>query len=439
MIRRGHIMQVSVEKVSNVERRLTIVVPATQVEEAYAKQIDRFAKNANIKGFRPGKAPMSYIQQRFGDDARKEALSEIVQQTLYQAITEQKLKPVSTPRVEPKSMLADQPFEFTASFEVLPDIEQVKFSMDNIEKLNVDVTKDDVDRVIEQLRKQHTKWKVVERVAQEKDRVVIDYYAIFEGKSDIENKIQNFPLELGSKVMLPGFEDGLLGAKVGDERTLNLTFPADFSVPERAGKTIDFVVQVKQVFEADMPALDKAFVERLGVKSGKLEDLQEQIKQSLDQERDRLVKEKLKEQVFRQLLELNPLDVPNALVAREAKSIHDEIYPQHQPHDHHQHTEEETAAFNDIAKKRVALGLLVAEYAKQTNLKADKDRVHQRIQDIAAVYENPKEVVDYLSSAEHIGGIEAQVLEDQVLDKLMEGLAVTEKAMSYAELKGIRL
>lgn len=431
-------MQVSVEKVSNVERRLTIVVPANLVEEAYAIQISRFAQKAKIKGFRPGKAPLSFIQQRFGDDARKEALSDVIQKSLYKAITEEKLIPINTPQVEPKVMMPDRPLEFVASFEVLPEIENIKFSMSNIDKIKADVTSEDINYVVGQLLKQHTQWKVVERPAQAKDRVVIDYYAMVEGKEEENSKTQNFPLELGSKTMLPGFEDGLIGANVGDERTLHLSFPEDFVVKERAGKPVDFVIQVKQIFEAEVPVLEKHFIQQLGVKSGKEEDLHQQIKQSLEQERNRLIKEKLKEQIFRELLEQNPLDLPNSLVTREEKNIHDEIYPQHQHHDHHQHSAEETAAFKEIAKKRVALGLLISEFAKQSQLKIDKDRVTTRIQEIASVYESPQQVAAWLSSDERRAGVEAQVMEDQVMEKLMEGIQVTEKSMSYAELKGIR-
>lgn len=431
-------MQVSVEKVSNVARRITIVVPVNQVEEAYAAQIHRFAKKANIKGFRPGKAPMSFIQERFGDDARKEALSDVIQKSLYKAITDEKLSPINTPQVEPKSLAPDQPLEFTALFEVLPEIGEVKFSMNNIEKLNVDVTADDVQYVVDQLVKQYTKWNIVERAAQAKDRVLIDYYSIYEGKEELENKVQSFPLELGSKMMLPGFEDGLMGAKAGDERTLQLSFPADFNIQERAGKPVEFVVQVKQVFEAETPEFNNQFVQKIGVKSGKEEDLHQQIRQSLEQERNRLVKEKLKEQIFKEILEQNPIEVPNTLVSREAKNIHDEIYPPHQHHDHHQHSEAETTAFNDIAKKRVALGLLIAEYAKQAHLKIDDDRVAARIQEIASIYESPQEVVAWLSSDERRNGIEGQVMEDQVMDKLLENIPATEKNMTYAELKGIR-
>jgi len=431
-------MQVSVEKVSDVERRLTIVVPANTVEEAYVMQIHRFAKNANIKGFRPGKAPMSFIQQRFGEDARREALSEVIQKSLEDAITVEQLKPISRPQIEPRALTPNQPLEFVASFEILPEIADIKHDIQNVEKLVVDITPDDINSVIKQLLKQYTKWNNVDRAAEDKDRIVIDYYSVFEEVADIEHKIENFPLELGSKVMIPGFEDGLLGAKAGDERKLNLSYPVDFNVQERAGKAVDFVVQVKQVFEAEPPELNSKFLEKLGIKSGLEEDLIQQVEKTLELERNRLVSEKLKEQVFRQLLEQNPIEVPASLIAREASNIHDEIYPKHQHHDHHQHSQNETAAFNDIAKKRVALGLLIAEFAKKAELKADKNRVFSRIQEIASAYESPKEVMEWLGSEDRLAGIEAQVMEDQVMDKLMEGVTVIEKAMTYAELKGIR-
>lgn len=430
-------MQVSVENVSNVERRLTIIVPADLVEEAYAQQINRFAKKANIKGFRPGKAPLSYIQQHFGEDARKEALSEVIQKSVQDALEEKKLNPVSQPQIQPKTITPNEPLEFTVSFEVLPEIGTVKFSMDKVEKLLVDVKEEDIQHVITQLRKQRTKWNVVDRAAEENDRIVIDYYTVFEGQSDEANKVQNTSVDLGGKNMLPGFEVGLIGVKAGDTRTLHLTFPADFADAARAGKPIEFIVTVKQVFSGETPEWNEAFIKALGVKSGSEEDLKTQIKQSLEQERDRIVKEKLKEQVFKQILDQNPLEVPNSLIAREAKLIHDEVYP-HQ-HDHAHHTADEMTTFNDIAKKRVILGLLINEYAKQMQLKANQDKVKERIQQIASVYENPKEVIAYLSSDERLAGIEFQVLEDQLLDKLLEGVVeVNEKTVSFADLKGIR-
>jgi len=430
-------MQVSVEKLNNVERRLTIVVPANEVEEAYSQQIHKFAKNSNLKGFRKGKAPVSYIQQRYGHEARQEAITQVIQSTLYKALSENKLVPLTTPRIEPKVITANQPLEYDAFIEVMPDITSIQYAVTEIEKLIVDITDGDLSYVIDQLIKQHTEWQVVDDAAKEQHRVLIDYHSVFEGKADTENKIQNFPLELGSKIMLPGFEEGLLGARAGDERILNLHYPADFANAEKAGKAVEFIVSIKKVYQALKPELNDAFVKSLGVKSGQQEDLNQQIRKSLSQERDRLVKEKLKEQVFREILEQNKIDVPNSMVQREAKHIHDEIHPQH--HNHHDHSEAEMKSFEDMARKRVTLGLLIAEYAKQQNLKPDQTLVEERIRDISEVYENPKEVADWLSSKEQRHNIEAQVLEDQVIAKLIEGVPVREKIMSYPELKGIRI
>lgn len=431
-------MQVSVEKLNNVERKLTIVVPANKVEDEFNKQITEFAQKANIKGFRPGKVPVSHIKQNYGEDLRKEATGKVIQQALYEALMQEKLQPVSTPEVEPKSILADQPLEFTAKFEVIPEIEKVEFKLDDLEKLDVEIKDEDVTRVIDQLRKQYTKWTVVERAAKADDRVVIDYYATFEGKDDKDNKVENFPLELGSKVMLPGFEDGLHGCKPGDEKTLSLSFPEDFADKEKAGKPIEFTVTVKQVFEAEMPELNKDFATKLGIKDGSVEELTSQIRKSLESERDRLVKEKLKEQIFTQLLEQNAVEVPKALIEREAKNILEEIYQQ-QPQANRNISDEEMNSYNEVAQKRVSLGLLISQFAKQAELKPDAKRVDERIKEIAAAYENPQEVLEYLSSPERRGGIESQVMEDQVLEKLMEGTEPTVKTMTYAELKGIRI
>lgn len=432
-------MQVSVEKISNVERKLTISVPAENVESAYSKKINDFAKKANIKGFRPGKAPISYITKHYGEDARKEALSEVIEKAIYEAVSEKQLKPVSTPRVTPKVMNPGQPLEFDVSFEVLPDIEKVQFAMDHIEKLKVDITDADIDYVIKQLSKQYTKWNPVERAAQTLDRVIIDYYPIFEGKSDQENKTENFPLEIGSKIMLPGFEDALINAKAGEEKTFTLNLPEDYADKDKAGKPVEFVVTVKQVVEALPPEINENFVKNLGVKSGSIDDLKKQIRKSLEQERDRLVKDKLKEQVFKQLLLENPIDVPLSLIEREAKNIHDEIYPNHKSQKEHQHAPEELNSFKEIAKKRVAVGILVAEYAKQHKVKAEKERVQKRIQEIASAYEHPKEVEAWLATGDRLPNIESQVLEDQIIEKLIADIKATEKQMSYAELKGFRI
>lgn len=429
-------MQASIENISHTERRLTVHVPEQQVEAAYQKHINEIAKKANIKGFRPGKVPVNYVKERFSEDARKESVSEIVQNTLYDALASHKLQPMNTPRIELKPLVAGQGLEYIATFEILPEISEIKVTLKDIEKPLVQVNDDDVKHVIEQLMKQHTKWDVVERSAQVSDRVVIDYYAIFEGKEEMENKIQNFPLELGSKRMLPGFSEGLIGVTAGEERKLELTFPEDFEISERAGKPVEFVVQIKQVFEAESPQLNEDFIKKLGISNGKEEELRNQIKHTLEQESERLVKEKVKEQIFRQLLEQNPIEIPKTLVQREARRIHDEFYGGHE----HHHSEDEMTSFQEVASKRVAIGLLINEYAKQQGMKVDKERVYKRIQDIASSYEHPQEVIKWLSNNEQQRyGVEAQIIEDQVMDKLIEGITLIEKKMGYAELKRIHV
>src|SRR3990167_3460296 len=432
-------MQVSVEKVSSVERKLTITVPADRVEQAYNQHIAQYAKKANIKGFRPGKVPIDYIKRRFSNDAWQEAWGEVIQKSLYEAIENNQLQPINTPHIQPKTMLPNQPLEYIASFEVLPEFNNVQVTIKTVEKPVVDIQSEDIDQVIQKLCKQQTKWQVIDRIAQMSDRVVIDYYAVFEGQSDEAHSVKDFPLELGSHSMLPGFEEGLMGGKAGDKRTLQLKFPENFTVTERAGKPVDFVVTIKQVYEADVPKLDEQFIQKLCIASGHESDLKDQIRQTLQQECDRLIKEKLKNQIFQYLLEQNPIEVPKSLVEREAKRIHDELYPEHHDHAHHQHTDVETASFKDVASKRVALGLLIREYAKQERMTAHQERVKQRIQEIASLYQKPQEVVAWLSSKERIQDIEAQILEDQVMDQLLEGAHLEEKTMSYAELKGIHV
>lgn len=428
-------MQISVEKVSNAEQRLTISIPNQEIEAEYRKQIQAVAKKANLQGFRPGKAPLPLIEKRYGDEVRRDATSSIMRQALADAIKDNQLQPINYPRIEPKLSKNSNELEFVAYIEVYPEVDDVRFDMKDVEKLQVDITEHDIDQVIEQIKKQHTTWNDVTRPAVLKDRLVIDYYAIFEGKSDLENKVEKFTLELGSHAMIPGFEEALLGVVAGTEKTLSLHFPADFQLSDKAGKPVDFMVTVSKVYEGQVPELDAAFLKKLGIDTGDVSELKAQIRSSLEQERDRLVKAKLKEQIFGYLVEHNSVDVPSSLVQREAHAIHDEMY--RYEHDHSNHSEEELGKFDEIAKKRVALSLLLAEVIKKNALTVDQALVDLRIKEIASLYQDSAEVVKWLTSDEQRKGIESQVLEDQVINKLMENLNVILKEMSYADLKGI--
>lgn len=432
-------MQVSVEATSKIERRVTVVVPVEKLDEAYDKKIIKLAKTANVKGFRQGKAPVEYIKQRYGDSARQEALSEVIETSLYAAIRQEKLNPVGTPMVEPTSIQPGMPLEFIATFEVLPEVGTVRFEASNIEKQTSTITDADIEKVVNHLREQHVTWHKVERPAKENDQVVIDFKGFIDGKPFSGGEAHDYSITLGSKMMIPGFEEGLVGAKVGEERNLSVTFPENYFAKEFAGKAAEFQTKMIKISEPTYPEMDAAFIKKLGVKSGEIKDLHAEIRNNLERELARMVKAKLKSQVFNALYEQNSVEVPKSLIEREAGRIHDQVHPHH-GHEH-DHTEAEMQQFNDAAKKNVVLGLLVGELIKQHNLTPDNDRVQAFINSHAAAYEKPEDVIKwYTTDKRRMAEVEMQVLEEQVIEKLLEGIQLPEKMLSYDDFaKSMRL
>jgi len=426
-------MQVSVEAPSKLERRLTVVVPVEKLNEAYDKRLANVARSAKIAGFRPGKAPLNVVKQRYGDSVRQEALSEVIQSSLYDALNQEKLNPVGVPTVEPKMIVPEQPLEFIATFEVLPEIENFRFDLKSLEKQVATIADEDIQRVIDHLCTQHTTWKKVERAAQDKDQVVIDFRGSIDGVLFAGGEAHDYPIVLGAKTMIPGFEEGISGMKAGEEKVIEVTFPKDYFSAEVAGKTAEFALKAISVSQPELPEINEAFVKKLGIKSGNLADLHAEIRKNLGRELERVIYSKLKTQVFDKLLEQNVMEIPKALIEREANRIHDEVHPHHGHQ--HSHTEAEMASFNDAAKRNVALGLLVAEIVKQHKISADKERVQTYLTKLATAYEDPAEVMEWYSQNKRAyAEIEMQVLEEQVVESLLKDVQVTEKMLSYNEL-----
>jgi trigger factor len=427
-------MQVSVESPSKIQRRVTVIVPVEKMTQAYDQRIVKLSKTAKMNGFRPGKIPLDVIKKHFGETARQEALSDVIQTSLYSAISQEKLNPVGVPMVEPKPVILGQPLEFVATFEVLPEIEKVTFDVSALEKQVATIQAEDVDKVLEHLRQQHTSWKKADRAAQEKDQVIVDFRGTMDGVAFSGGEAHDYPIVLGSKTMIPGFEEGIMGAQSGDDKIIKVTFPQDYFAKEFSGKEAEFTIKVIKVMQPEMPELNADFVKKLGVKSGSLDDLRAEITKNLERELQRLIKQKLKTQVFNKLIDQNPVEIPKALLEREAKRIHDELHPHHKGQDHH-HTDAENATFNDAAKYNVALGLLVGEFVKQNKLAVDRDRVKIFIDNMSSAYENPAEVSKwYLGNKQALAEVEMQVLEEQVMEKLLENVQVTEKTLSYSEI-----
>ncbi len=426
-------MQVSVESPTKLKRRLTITVPVETYRTAYDKRLAQLAKTAKVKGFRPGNVPISHIKQIYGDSVRQETLSEVIQSTLYEALNQENLKPAGAPDIEPKNIKEDQPLEYIASFDIFPEIGAVAFESQGITKLTSTITEQDIDNVIERLREQHITWKEVDRAAQSKDQVIIDFRGSIDGKVFPGGEAHDYPVMIGSNTMIPGFEEGLIGAQAKDEKTIKVTFPENYFAKEVAGKVAEFSVTVHKVSEPEYPEINDDLVKKFGVPTGSVDELRAEIQKNLERELDRMMKIKLKSTVFDLLIQQNPIEVPDVLIAKEAQRLHAEMHPHHgdQPHNH---SDEEMAEFNEGAKRNVLLGLIVSEFVKQKDLRPDAARVQAHITKLATAYENPAEVIKwYTSDKRRLAEIEMMILEEQVIEKLLENVTVTDKEVTYGD------
>lgn len=425
-------MQVSVESTSALERRMTIGVPAERIETEVTKRLQQTARRAKVPGFRPGKVPMNVIRQRYEDAARQEALGDLIQATFYEAIVEQRLNPAGAPAVEPKVFEKGKDLEYVATFEVFPEIKLAGFDGIAIERLQADVTDADLDNMLEILRKQNTRFEAVERAAENGDQLNIDFVGKIDGEAFAGGSAKGTPLVLGSGRMIPGFEEALVGVKAGEERVINPTFPADYQNLDLAGKTAEFTVTVNSVSAPQLPELNDDFFALFGIKEGGLEGFRAEVRKNMERELRQAIKSKVKNQVMEGLLAANPVEVPKALIGNEVNRLRVQavqqfggnIKPDQLP----------AELFEEQAKRRVVLGLIVAEVVKQGELKADEARVRELIEEMASAYQEPQQVVAwYYKNDQQLNEVRSVVLEEQVVDTVLQKAKVTDKAVSYEE------
>ncbi|WPP01469.1 trigger factor [Pseudomonas sp. HR96] len=425
-------MQVSVENTSALERRMTIGVPAERIEAEVNKRLQQTARNAKIPGFRPGKVPMSVIRQRYEADARQEALGNVIQASFYEAVVEHKLNPAGAPAVEPKVVEKGKDLEYIATFEVFPEFEVAGFESIAVERLSAEVADSDLDNMLDILRKQNVRYESVERAAQNEDQVTIDFVGKIDGEAFSGGSATGTQLVLGSNRMIPGFEDGLVGAKAGEERVLQLTFPEDYQNLDLAKKAAEFTVTVTAVAEPKLPELNEAFFAQFGIKETGLEGFRTEVRKNMDRELRQAIKTKIKNQVMDGLVASNPVEVPKALIDNEVDRLREQavqqfggnIKPDQLP----------AELFSEQAKRRVVLGLIVAEVVKQHDLKPDEARVRSMIQEMASAYQEPEQVVSwYYKNDQQLNEVRSVVLEEQVVDTVLQKASVTDKAVSYEE------
>lgn len=432
-------MQVSVETTSGLERRLTVGIPAAQVDQEVNKRLQQASKTVRINGFRQGKVPMSVVKKRFGAGVRQEVLGDAINRSYYEAVTQEKLRPAGQPNIEPKQMAAGSDIEFVATIEVYPDVELKGVDGIAVEKLSAEITDSDVEEMIDTLRKSQAKWSDAEKVAADGDQLVIDYAGTKDGEAFDGGTAESQNLVLGSGQMIEGFESGLVGAKADDERVLKLTFPEDYQAEELQGAAVEFAVTVKAVQVQELPEINDEFFKIFGVSEGGEEQFRKEVRENMENEKEKAAKNSLKTQIFDALVSANEFEIPNALVATEVNALRNQMAQQYG-----QLSEKldlstifPDAMFEEQAKKRTHLGLLVSEVVTKESLKADKDRVKAMIEGLAATYEDPQSVVNYYFGNEQLlAGVEAAVLEEQVVERLVESAAVTEKTVPYKELIG---
>ncbi|MFQ6572981.1 trigger factor [Pseudomonas sp. UM16] len=425
-------MQVSVENTSALERRMTIAVPAERVETEVNKRLQQTARRAKVPGFRPGKVPMSVIRQRYEDAARQEAFGDLVQASFYEAVVEQKLNPAGAPAVEPKSFEKGKDLEYVAIFEVFPEFTVAGFDSIAVERLSAEVADADLDNMLEVLRKQNVRFEAADRAAQNEDQLNIDFVGKVDGEVFAGGSAKGTQLVLGSGRMIPGFEEGLVGAKAGEERVLNLSFPEDYQNLDLAGKAAEFTVTVNSVSEPKLPELNEEFFAQFGIKETGIDGFRTEVRKNMERELRQAIKTKVKNQVMDGLLAANPIEVPKALLENEVNRLRVQavqqfggnIKPEQLP----------AELFEEQAKRRVVLGLIVAEVVKQNDLKPDEARVREMIQEMASAYQEPEQVVAwYYKNDQQLNEVRSVVLEEQVVDTVLQKATVTDKSVSYEE------
>ena len=431
-------MQVSIETTSGLERRLTVGVPAERIESEVDSRLQKAAGNVRLAGFRPGKVPMKVMRQRFGAGVRQEVLGEVVSQTFQEAVIQEKLRPAGQPAIEPKNMEPGKDLEYVATFEVLPDVQVVEIKDFIVEKPVADVTEEDIDNIIEVFRKQQGSWETVDRAAAEGDKVNIDYAGTRDGEAFDGGSADGSDLELGSGRMIPGFEDGIVGMKAGEEKTLSLSFPEDYHNEDLKGAAVEFKVTLNSVKEMVPAELNEELFAKYGVEEGGLEKFRAEVRANMARELKNAIHGKLKQQVMDAVAKAHEsLEVPRALVEREIEVMRNQMFQQFggaSAQDLDLKSLLPDDMFNDNARRRVKLGLVLAELVSKMKLKADGAKVREAIEELASTYQDSEEVINYYySDQEQLAAVESRVLEDQMVEKLLENANIIEKACSYQE------
>lgn len=432
-------MQATVETISNLERRMTVVVPMQSIEEEVNQRIASLARTVKLAGFRPGKVPLKLVQQQYGAQVRDEVLSKTVERTFSDAVEENKLRVAGFPSIEHKPFgdVQDQ-FEYIATFEVFPEIKVDKLDKVKIEKPVLEVGDADVKKTIDVLVKQRATYESVKRAAKKGDKVRITLRALIGGEEVENTGEQGIELVLGEGGRFEGFDDNLIGNKAGSSKTFEITYPEDHKPEQLAGKTVSYEVTFLDVQQAKLPEVDAEFARNLGVEDGDVEKMQAEIKESLKQEVDKRIRARLKEQVFQALVDNVEVDLPKSLLDVEVKRLMQMTRNNLQQRGVDvSNISLEPALFEDQAKRSASLRLILGEVINKNNLHATPEQIRAMVDQFGQSFERPEEVVRwYYEDPKRLDEPAALATEENVVNWVLASAKVTDKKVKFDDLMG---
>jgi trigger factor len=426
-------MQVSVEATSSIERRMTIGVPSDQIDQKVEARLQQAARTVKINGFRPGKVPVNVVRKRFGRSLRQEVVGEVMSESFSQALSEQGITPISYPRFEPKTLEAGRDLEFVAIFEVYPEVAVPDLGALELSRPEVEIKEKDVKNMVDVLRRTHGTLKSVKRKSKKKDVLTVDFVGYLGAEAFDGGTAKDQRITLGSGQMIPGFEDGLVGAKAGDKVELNVTFPDDYGNESLAGKEARFEVGVKTVEEVELPELNQEFFTKYGVSCETESEFEAEVQKNMERELEQAIMGRIKQQVVDQLVAANTVDVPASMLEQEIRRIKQEAVQQFGGARNLDPSMLPSELFKDRAEKRVKTGLLFAALIKANGLKADPARVDEKIGSMSESYEDPQELIAWYSKPENRAQVEHVVIEEKVVELALEQSKVKKVKMSYED------
>ena len=434
-------MQVSIETLEGLERRMTVQIPSEQVTEAVEKKLKDLSKTVRIDGFRPGKVPLKVVQQKYGVPVRQEVIGDVIEKSYQEALMQEQVRPAGMPSIDSVSSEEKEDISYTATFEVYPEVEDLQLESIEVEKPMVEITDQDFEAMMEKLREQRKGWKETKAAAKKGFQVMVDFEGRIDGELFEGGAGKDMPVEIGAGQMLPEFESGLEGIKVDEERLVEVNFPEEYHGEDVAGKKAEFTLKATKISKPELPEIDAEFAKAFGIQDGDLDKMRTDIRANMEKEKNDRLKSHLKNAVMMELLANNSIIAPTAMVTEEIKSLRAQA-AERMKQDPASMDEASfpNQLFAEEATKRVQLGLLIAEVIRKEEIKLDQAKVESTIEEMAVSYEQPDQVLNYYRQNQQArSGLESMVLEDQVVGHILDKASVTEKTANFDDLMNGKL